>query len=415
MRAALIVLGDLGQSPRMLFHARALAAEGLDVDLIGTSVSALPSFISDQPRIAARTISDRTPLAAHSRLRYVIATALRGARLMLSLTHVVCWQLARPDVIVVQNPPGVPTLAVAWLAARCRRCRLVVDWHNLTSAMLALRLGRRHPLVRMAAQYEAVFGRAADANLFVSSLMKDTLTGRYDLRGAVFRDRPADTFTPLGPDERARVRGRVLERLGLPADDSIRVLISPTSWTADERLELLFEALQKYEARALRDFRLPFLAVLITGKGPLQGAFDQRVAATRFERVRIQTGWLPSREYVTTLAAADLGISCHVSASGLDLPMKILDLFGAGVPVCAYDYGPCLLELVSPGDNGVLFRTAEECCNHLEHILSDSPGSRATLERLRNGVITSARTSWSEAWTAEARDALIPRGADRQV
>jgi len=62
-----------------------------------------------------------------------------------------------------------------------------------------------------------------------------------------------------------------------------------------------------------------------------------------------------------------------------------------------------------------LFRTAEECCNHLEHILSDSPGSRATLERLRNGVITSARTSWSEAWTAEARDALIPRGADRQV
>ncbi len=399
----------------MLFHARALAAEGLDVDLIGTSISALPSFISDQPRIAARTISDRAPRAAHSRRRYVIATALRGVRLVLSLTHAVCWQLPRPDVIVVQNPPGVPTLAVAWLAARCRRCRLVVDWHNLTSAMLALRLGQRHPLVRMAAQYEAVFGRAADANLFVSSLMKETLARRYGLRGTVFRDRPADTFTPLVPDERARVRAQVLERLGLPVDNGIRVLISPTSWTADERLDLLFEALEKYEARARRDPRLPFLAVLITGKGPLQGAFDQRVAATHFERVRIQTGWLPSPEYATTLAAADLGISCHISASGLDLPMKILDLFGAGVPVSAYDYGPCLLELVSPGDNGVLFKTAEECCTHLEHILSDSPSARASLERLRNGAIASARTSWSEAWTAEARDALIPRAADRQV
>ena len=415
MRAALIVLGDLGQSPRMLFHARALAAEGLDVDLIGTSVSALPSFIGDQPRIAVRTISDRAPRVAHSGLRYVIATAIRGARLLLSLTHALCWRLPRPDVIVVQNPPGVPTLAVAWLAARCRRCRLVVDWHNLTSAMLALRLGQRHPLVKMAAQYEALFGRAADANLFVSSLMKETLTRRYNLQGTVFRDRPADTFAPLAPDDRVRVRARVFERLGLPADDGIRVLISPTSWTADERLELLFEALEKYEARARRDPRFPFLAVLITGKGPLEGVFNQRVAASHFKRVRIQTGWLPSHEYAATLAAADLGISCHVSASGLDLPMKILDLFGAGVPVCAYDYGPCLLELVSSGDNGVLFRTAEECCNQLEHALYDSPSSRATLDRLRNGAIASAGTSWSEAWTAEARDALIPGGAGRQV
>jgi len=63
----------------------------------------------------------------------------------------------------------------------------------------------------------------------------------------------------------------------------------------------------------------------------------------------------------------------------------------------------------------VLFKTAEECCTHLEHILSDSPSARASLDRLRNGAIASARTSWSEAWTAEARDALIPRAADRQV
>ena len=37
--------------------------------------------------------------------------------------------------------------------------------------------------------------------------------------------------------------------------------------------------------------------------------------------------------------------------------MKMADLFGAGVPVCALDYGACLAERVRHGDNGLLFST----------------------------------------------------------
>ena len=35
MRAAVVVLGDLGRSARMRYHAQALAANGVDVDLVG--------------------------------------------------------------------------------------------------------------------------------------------------------------------------------------------------------------------------------------------------------------------------------------------------------------------------------------------------------------------------------------------
>jgi beta-1,4-mannosyltransferase len=87
--------------------------------------------------------------------------------------------------------------------------------------------------------------------------------------------------------------------------------------------------------------------------------------------------------------------------------MKIVDMFGAGIPVCAYDYGPCLQELVAPGVNGVLFTTANDCCDRLESLLRGLPGSNPALERLRQGAVDSARTRWGEGWVAEARSALI--------
>ena len=124
--------------------------------------------------------------------------------------------------------------------------------------------------------------------------------------------------------------------------------------------------------------------------------------------MHLRARWLEPEDYPRVVGSADLGLCLHRSSSGLDIPMKVADLFGAGVPVCALDYGATLAERVRHGSNGLLFSTAEQLANILFELFETFPADDQTFERLRTGARNSARMSWDEGWAREARPVLLP-------
>lgn len=89
----------------------------------------------------------------------------------------------------------------------------------------------------------------------------------------------------------------------------------------------------------------------------------------------------------------------HMSSSGVDLPMKVVDMFGAGLPVAAYSGYESFTELVRDGDNGRGFETAEELAVILTRLLSSQGGTE--LETLRKGAVAEGSRRWDKEWDAK--------------
>ncbi|KAJ2353587.1 mannosyltransferase [Coemansia sp. RSA 2618] len=179
------------------------------------------------------------------------------------------------------------------------------------------------------------------------------------------------------------------------------LIVSSTSWTADEDFSIMLEALELYDAKvASQDAggsdcaMLPPLAVLITGKGPLREHYEQAISKMQLRQVRIATAWLSAEDYPLLLGSADLGISLHTSSSGLDLPMKVVDMLGCGTPVCAYRF-PCIHELVTDA-NGLVFDDAEELAQHIQDMAkSQHSGAGGLYQRLLQGAAAFRSVDWA--------------------
>ena len=218
----------------------------------------------------------------------------------------------------------------------------------------------------------------------------------------MLHDRPPSHFHRTEPMMQHELFTRLTSTLGLPDDlaptttstafttakvnsipslreDRPALLVSSTSWTADEDFSLLLTALDRYQSAKNTDLGLPCLVVLITGKGALRAAFQKTVTErekTIWKDIVVRCVFLPARDYPVLLGCADLGISLHVSSSGRDLPMKVVDMFGCSVPVLAKRF-ECIGELVKDGKNGRLFDTGEDLGQSI--VVSGEPKPQASL------------------------------------
>ena len=367
---AVVVVGDLARSPRMLHHARELAACGWPVTLVGLRERefASPAGVRVTPLRAWRSVGSLG----------IVGAAFRMALTFFQLFSVL--RRARAAAILVQNPPTFPTLLAAWMAAHSMRSLLVVDWHNYGYSMLAMRLGNGRPLTRLAERHERWMASRAARHLCVSQAMQSDLAKRFGIRAEVLYDRPMAPLPPL--------RGPVSKPL---------IVVCPAGWTADEDMSLLLDALGIAEARAIE--------IHLTGDGPTLAALEPRIAGLRDAGWSIHTGFLSESDYRALLGRCHLGLSMHRSSSGLDLAMKVVDLFAAGVPVCALDYGVCLREQVRHGETGFLFRTASELAGLLTRLQSDPSPLHAMAQCVRE----SWKTTWADEWRRVAQPILEGR------
>lgn len=417
----MLVLGDLGRSPRMTYHALSLARWGYAVNLLGFRGAKPHKDVLSNERIKIVPISEVNLMRVGPRIfQYFSKVVVQAVQLFSVLMKV-----EASSHLLLQNPPGLPSIAISWLVCRIRRSQLIIDWHNYGYTIMGLTHGEHHPIVLIAKWYEKVFGQLSDSNFCVTNAMKDDLQEKWNIKAITLYDKPnaffketslkdqhrlylklSEDYPPfkarIDPEEREIQKsafteldtktGRVKHCAGRPA-----LLISSTSWTEDEDFSILLKALEDYEQFIRDGAKLPSLVCAITGKGPLKDHYAHLIKQMQFKHVQICTPWLEAEDYPVLLGSADLGVCLHKSSSGLDLPMKVVDMFGCCLPVCAINF-KCLHELVKHEKNGLVFADSNELAAQLKMIFTGFPSSSSKMIKFRKNLREAKQLRWEESW-----------------
>lgn len=419
-RVCVVVVGDVGRSPRMQYHAMSLAQSGCIVDIVGYGGSQPIQELLDAKDVNIRymedipTFSDYVPKL----LAYALKVVWQTFALLSALIA-----LPRPDCVLVQVPPSLPVLSVLWFYRLLRSVHLIIDWHNYGHTILALNLRKNHFAVRFYKWFEMSFGARADNNFCVTTAMQADLLINHGINAVVLFDRPPKQFQPIDLECKHRLFLRLSKEYRCFANDSEKksafteevedgtivdkpgrpvLLVSSTSWTEDEDISMLFAALEEYDICIRNGVKkLPNVVCIITGKGPLKEYYAKQISIMKFQHVKICLPWLSAEDYPRMLASADLGVSLHTSSSGLDLPMKVVDMFGCGVPVLALHFN-CINELVKHDENGLVFHDKHELSEQLQDILETFP-KLERLEGFKENLKQFQRERWEKNWQRVAK------------
>lgn len=153
-------------------------------------------------------------------------------------------------------------------------------------------------------------------------------------------------------------------------------------------MEMLLEMLDILETEPYLHRKI---ALIISGKGPLKEQFQKLASSKNYRKSIVKCVWVSADEYPKLMASADIGVCLHTSTSGLDLPMKVADMYGARIPVLAYYYST-IQEIVP---KYMTFNTPQQLADKIKEIMIN-PQSAPTLEG-----------SWETQWRDVAYDPIL--------
>jgi beta-1,4-mannosyltransferase len=447
------VLGEIGRSPRMQYHALSLAklSSNNHVDLVG--------YEGPQPHTAIIKQFNITLIAMNTswynwtqqfmRKHFALFLLFAPIKILIQFVALLFTLLfftstKKKNVILVQNPPAIPTLMIIPLYVMLMRIvtlgrkqySLVIDWHNYAHTLMVnvsykpdQRISFLKKLIlKLATALEMNFGRwFGNEHLCVSEAMKKDLKQKYNINATVLYDRPPkaifrkeslsleekhDLFRRVFPDNVETANGSEKTLFTKSKNDMIStrkhkpgLVVSSTSWTADEDFSILLNAIQIYDERQTKLKNPKRLQLIITGSGPLKAFYEEKIRNMTLQYCSIHTKWLEAEDYPKLLSCCDLGVCLHYSSSGVDLPMKVVDMFGSSIPVCAIDF-QALPELVKDKQNGYIFETSEQLADQLYQLFVEDPDHK-TIDKMKQHIQQNfQKRGWNEEWSEKALPVL---------
>ena len=291
---AILVLGDLNRSPRMLNHSVALAnilSNDLnEISLIGFNGGDIRSDVSSNPKIKVYYIPNTLErlLKNLPRFMFLFAAIIRILLQLIMLIYILLVKIPRPNFMILQNPPGIPAIYIARMVTFFRRSKFVIDWHNYGYTIL--QVNRRNKLiVFIAKMYEKIYGATADIHFCVSEAMKKHLKDNFGIEAINLPDRAMEgifkrlelneshelfqEYFNAKSKEENEITTKYKEKVSYVENRPI-LMLSSTSWTPDEDFNILLNAIIKTEEKILDFYKrkkdtLRKIIFIITGKANL--------------------------------------------------------------------------------------------------------------------------------------------------
>lgn len=176
-KICIVVLGDIGRSPRMQYHSKSLAEHGHKVDIVCYQETKPINSLISQPHVTFHYLLPYKNIPLSRIFNYIFKTLWQLVTLMFVL-----FIIRKPNVLLVQNPPAVPALVVCLFYCKVMRVKYIVDWHNYAFSIMALSTNKNHMLVKITKKIEMFAGKRAACNFCVTKEMQRDLLNNWDIR-----------------------------------------------------------------------------------------------------------------------------------------------------------------------------------------------------------------------------------------